>query len=233
MTSNNTLKGTLDQGNLTVSLNGVTLSPYKVANFTTGVDHILTLTAIGAGNSFAGLLFRLGGNANTTKALQVPTGDTDLQVAKVVCVAQQGVGGVTHTNNDGWSKKSIVLRLDEDAVDLPLDVTVVIQNDDVASIWYYSAYTLNAMGGNVTTVSTTSSNSSLVGNNTTSTTTTAGTQATTTTTTTSNRPSKFFIVSLVLLGTLCLISFMSMLSPFGSRRDCKTTTTTTEDEEGI
>lgn len=216
LTNNNTIKGTLDQGSITVSLNGVALSPSTAANFTAGVDHNLTLTATGSGNTFNGLLFRLGGSVNTKAALRVPSGDSELQVAKLVCIAQQGVGGVTHARSNDWTKKTIILRLNEDASDLPLDVTVVVQNDADASIWYYSAYTLNAVGGNVTKAPSSSSPRS----NTTST----SSPAMGTTSTPPTHPSKVFITSVVLLGILAVVSFMSMLPTLEWRLRSKSTT---------
>ena len=55
-------------------------------------------------------------------------------------MVQYGVGGLTHTNNEIKDTISGVLRLDEIADDLELDVTVVITNQNQESIYYYSSY---------------------------------------------------------------------------------------------
>jgi hypothetical protein len=213
------ISGNLHQGNFLVYLDGVVLAPGATANFSVGIPHNLTLTAVGAGNAFAGLLFRLGGDADTTKALQVPHGDTDLKVAELVCVQAEKAGGVTHKNNNGWTTKTVVLHLDGYASDLPLDVTVVVQNDNVASIWYYSAYTLNAVGGNVSAEIDNSPSSSLRGNSSSLLSPTAsGTDSQSTTTTS---PSKGLIVVVVLLALLSAASFANLVAQSGFRKPVK------------
>lgn len=123
----------------------------RTHDFTVGVDHTLTLQLIDdAGKQFRGFLFRMGrGFTNqfldTTDAL-APV-DLKSAVAYEHCVIGQGVGGLTHTNSDLKTNVTGILRMDEPANSLPLDVNVVIQNRGLVSEFYYQQFTLNAVAG--------------------------------------------------------------------------------------
>lgn len=120
-------------------------------DFTVGGNHTLTLRKIDDNAiSFRGFLFRLGtplGDAafDTTDALRRTTPDTS--VAFEHCVINQGVGGLSHANSNVKESVSGILRLDEPANDMPLDVTVVIQNRNGLSEFYYQRFFLNAVTG--------------------------------------------------------------------------------------
>jgi hypothetical protein len=89
---------------------------------------------------------------DTTVALS--SADANVQEALEACIVAQGVGGVTHADNDVKTGVSGVLRLDEVASNLVLDVTVVIENRNSVSTFFYSGYTIFLRGdvmGNVST----------------------------------------------------------------------------------
>lgn len=138
----------------------------NATDFTIGVNHNITLRRMmnnagdgddgegNAGKQFRGFLLRLGPpeeaedgavNLDTTDALD-RTSD-DVVVALEQCVLEEGVGGLSHTNNDLKDSVTGILRMDEMAKDLPLDVTVVIQNRNGISEYYYQRFFLNAVGG--------------------------------------------------------------------------------------
>jgi hypothetical protein len=127
--------GTLEQGSITVLLDGQPLTPGVAASFVVGQSHTLTLQR---STGYKGLLFRLPVG---TTALSPQTGDTNLQVA-MVCT-QLSVSGVTHTSNNVKTQSSMDFQVNSAASTMPLDVTVVISNNG-ASEFYYSPFILNA-----------------------------------------------------------------------------------------
>jgi hypothetical protein len=144
----NITTGLLQEFGLEVLLNGQVLSDANATDFVVGRDHLLTLRST-TGAIFRGLLFSLGAGdnrADTTDALDVaPESAAILRVASV-CIAED-VGGLTHVNNLGKTEAAGVLRMDEMDSNLILDVTVVIENRNDVSSFYYTQYTLNAVEG--------------------------------------------------------------------------------------
>ncbi|CAB9514094.1 expressed unknown protein [Seminavis robusta] len=149
-------KGALIDGGLHVSINGRVLVAGNATNeFAIQQDNALVLEALLDAAVFRGFLLRLGGSSalngtttntvDTTDALRVAEDDTDIQVSNNLCVATQGVGGLTHTDPEFKSKVTGILLMEELADNLPLDVTVVTQNRDGISEYYYSQYLLNAV----------------------------------------------------------------------------------------
>lgn len=156
---------------LQVTLNGTPLESSVTTPFVMGQDHTIALTATTMDATFKGFLLRLGtngeeenGGANmdsnstatttimTTDALQVVADDdtNNVKVAQTVCVMNEQVGGLTHTNNVPKTTIQGILRMDEVMADnnllvLPLDVTVVIRNQGSDSEFYYSQYLLQAV----------------------------------------------------------------------------------------
>ena len=120
-------------------------------DFTVGGNHTLTLRMMDdTATAFRGFLFRLGkplDNAafDTTDAFRRTTRDTS--VAFEHCVINEGVGGLSHANANVKESVSGILRLDEPANNMPLDVTVVIQNRNGLSEFYYQRFFLNAVTG--------------------------------------------------------------------------------------
>jgi hypothetical protein len=134
---------------ITVALNGELLDPTVAKDFMTGENHTLTITAKDA--PFLGFLARIEGSGDdmfldTTSAL---TSDSaDVQVAVSTCINVNRVGGVSHTNSNEKESVSAILNMDDPAAGLLLDVTVVIRNVDLEDVseWYFSRFTLNAVG---------------------------------------------------------------------------------------
>jgi hypothetical protein len=144
--------GPLGNGGLQVVLDDeIVLRSTQWTNFTVGEDHTLTLKTINdQGTPFRGFLFRLGPGDNsqvdTREALQGTTSDTS--VAENLCVVDQGVGGLTHTDSELKDTVRGILRMDRVATNMPLDVTVVIQNRNGLSEFYYQQFRINAVTGN-------------------------------------------------------------------------------------
>jgi hypothetical protein len=149
--ANNTQVGTtfLADFGINVKLNSEVLEPDTPTDFSTGVNHTLTIVANNA--PFLGFLARVEGSGDdvfldTTSALA--SNSTDVQVALSTCINVNRVGGVTHTSNDEKMSVSAILMMDEPVMDLLLDITVVVRNinsQDVSE-WYFSRYMLNAIG---------------------------------------------------------------------------------------
>jgi len=96
---------------------------------------------------FRGFLLRLGNNErnneriDTTVALS--SADENAKEAYAACVLAQGVGGITHRDSTLKSAVSGILRMDQaTTTGLQLDVTVVVENSNDSSIYYYSSYTI-------------------------------------------------------------------------------------------
>jgi hypothetical protein len=109
--------GTLTQGNITVLLDGIPLTPKASSSFTVGKNHTLTLHRV---TGFKGLLFRLGNVALGTLSpqdatlLSGTTSDPTLVSFASACV---GVDGVTHTSAEVKSQANAQLRIDTAASD--------------------------------------------------------------------------------------------------------------------
>ncbi len=134
----NVTNGTLAQGNLVVLLDGVALTPGVAAAFSTTQAHNLTLSGTGG---YKGLLFRLGVDSPT--ALTSAPTDFSLSLCGF-CLAEQ-VSGVTHTSNSVKTQSTAILSYATPTKNIPLDVTVVIQNSLQISIFYYTGFILNAV----------------------------------------------------------------------------------------
>jgi hypothetical protein len=135
--------GSLRDNRLIIEINGRELSTNSTLTLKSGVDHNWILVS-NSGAGFRGFLIRLDARTrgvDTTVALSSANGN--VQEAFTACIEVEGVGGLTHTDNA--LKTSVVgtLRLDEEASDLQLDVTVVMENRNGNSVYYYSAYQLN------------------------------------------------------------------------------------------
>jgi hypothetical protein len=132
-----TTSGILADGGFTVSLDGVPLTVGATSTFPLNTDTALTIS--GSAKTFRGFLMRLGETEAQTDGAFTVTG-TDIKNADV-CF---DVGGVTHTSNDDKTTVTATLNLDAIASDMPLDVTIVVQNSDGISDYYYSQFLLTA-----------------------------------------------------------------------------------------
>jgi hypothetical protein len=135
---NNPTTGSLADGGLSISLAGVTLAAGSTTTFPVSTDTVITVTS--TTKSFKGFLLRLGetGGVSTDAAWSF-TG-TNIQKAG----ACFDVGGVTHTNADSKTSISATLNLPTAATSMPLDVTIVIANNNGVSEYYYSQFILTA-----------------------------------------------------------------------------------------
>ena len=127
---------------------GETLVEGSTFELKAGVDYNVYLDSSN-GESYKGFLFRLESQdgVDTTAALSTVTDDALAQVAQNVCVQNEDVGGVTHTNNDPKMRSTAVMRMDEASSGMIFSVTAVIHNHDDESDYYFTEYTLNAVGG--------------------------------------------------------------------------------------
>jgi hypothetical protein len=121
------------------------------AEFEYGKPHFLTLSC-SSNAPYLGFLVRLASpvGIDTTAALTPFSDDKDTQVATDTCINIEGVGGLTHTNNDPKCKSQSILEMDEVAQGLILDVTVVVANKGFNSVYYSSQYILNAVTPKIT-----------------------------------------------------------------------------------
>jgi hypothetical protein len=139
--------GTLEAYNIDITLGDS--GPMKIGvplEFEYGRPHFLTLSC-SSQTPYLGFLVRLSspGGIDTTAALTLFSNDKDAQVATDTCINIEGVGGITHTNNDPKSFSQSILEMDEAAQGLILDVTVVVANAGLYSDFYYSQFILNAV----------------------------------------------------------------------------------------
>ncbi|CAB9514047.1 AAI [Seminavis robusta] len=137
------LTGPLSQDNIEFQLNGVALQPGVPFNIDIGADNRWRL--ITAGTFFRGFLVRLGrGSGNVDTRQSLATASLTAQVAEAACLDAYWVGGVTHNSNVLKNVEEGTLRVHLPSQNMPLDVTVVIQNRNGYSIYYYSGFTIHA-----------------------------------------------------------------------------------------
>ena len=140
--------GQLSDNGFEVRLNGDALQPGATRNVPViSEDYELTLATTIGGTFFRGFLIRIEGQdgVDTTEFLNVPDGAQDMVQVLPLCVNLEEVGGVGHTNNDQKTDITSLLRLAENAGNLTMDVTMVVQNRDDVSEWYNSRDFLNAI----------------------------------------------------------------------------------------
>ncbi len=141
--SRSIVTGSLDQGGFFVSLGGAKLVAGSTSSFTINTDTPLTIT--GTLKTYRGFIARLGGTGGVSTVTALSGGSSsDIQVA-FPCTGGEGVGGVTHTNNNDKSAITATLNLGAAASGMPLDVTVVVRNNRGVSEYYFSSFTLNAV----------------------------------------------------------------------------------------
>ena len=138
--------GPLSDHGLELRLDGTKLQAGVVSQIVVGTSYSLELVATTPTNTFRGFLIRLESpNVDTIEAMSVPENANGIQVSDYFCVNIEGVGGLTHTTSNDKTQVSGLLQVDETAMDLTLDVTVVVQNRPGVSEWYYSQFLLQAI----------------------------------------------------------------------------------------
>jgi hypothetical protein len=138
--------GSLSDGNFVVRIDGQVLTPNMPMDIPAGVDLSWEVTG---SDAFRGFLLRLdggSGNVDTTASLGPNPGQGGtVQVAENVCVDIYGVGGVTHRSRALQASASGRLIVDEVSQGMNLDVTIVVENRNQVSEYYYTGYVLNAV----------------------------------------------------------------------------------------
>lgn len=142
--------GPLSDNGFQVKLNGATLDSESQNDVPISeTAQQLQLVAAAENTFFRGFLVRIEGDGvDTTEYLDIAEGDEEIRIVSL-CVIVEGVGGVSHTNNDPKTEATALLRLPEVAMNLRMDVTMVVQNRDGQAEWYNSRYILNAGGATV------------------------------------------------------------------------------------
>ena len=68
-----------------------------------------------------------------------------MKVELTHCVDIENVGGVTHTDSNDKTKVTAILQMDEPALDMIMDITVVIANTGETSEFYHTLLSLHAV----------------------------------------------------------------------------------------
>jgi hypothetical protein len=124
--------GTLKTGGFTVSIDGAALTAGATTKAAIKKTHVVKVK----GKLFRGFNIRLG--VPITTGLVPVKGDSNTQ-PNYICLAYKGVG-ITHTNNHTKTTTSGNMILTTAHTKVPLDITIVVQNQGKKSIYYYSRY---------------------------------------------------------------------------------------------
>jgi Reeler domain len=130
--------GSLADGGLSVSLDGVPLIAGSTVAFPVGTSTGITVTS--SAKPFKGFLLRLGETGGVSTDAAFSFNSMDIQKAS----ACFDVGGITHMSKSAKTSVSATLNLPNAAAAMPLDVTIVIVNNETGSEYYYSQYFLTA-----------------------------------------------------------------------------------------
>ncbi|GAX21391.1 hypothetical protein FisN_28Lh083 [Fistulifera solaris] len=126
------LVGGLSKGNYVVSVGG---SPVVLDGTPIEVPLDFDIQVTADGTEFKGILIRVGGasvDQVTSADLTAPAG------------ACGDVGSVTHSDNSPKTVGTASVSLDA-AATLDVDISVVLENEDNVSTFYYSAFQINAV----------------------------------------------------------------------------------------
>jgi hypothetical protein len=126
--SENLFTGSLERGGFSVTIDDQT--PVDNTVTTNSRTIVVQVIANSDGLAFKGILIRVG-NATSDQVLP----GKDLQVADVC----GDVGSATHIDAEFKKVGAAIITLDDDAT-LNLDITVVEQNNDDVSAYWYSGY---------------------------------------------------------------------------------------------
>ncbi|CAB9514038.1 receptor-like protein kinase [Seminavis robusta] len=134
--------GSLEEGQLQFEVNGGSLAVGEPNEITVGDMHTWTLEI--TDGIYRGFLVRLGGGDSGVDTVESIKSDLDIVQPASACENFQ-VGGVTHTNAEDKTIIEGTLSVDAKSANMPLDVTVVIENTNGVSIYYYTGYQLTAV----------------------------------------------------------------------------------------
>ena len=140
------ITGSLADGGFSVSLAGAKLDKNTPFSFAVGAENNLTISGT---KSFRGFLVRLADTGVMTDSALTATGN-DVKVS-TVCTDAEGVGGVTHKSSIDKTTVTAILKLDSPAVRMPLDVTIVVENDGITdkSEFYHTRFLVTAVASPV------------------------------------------------------------------------------------
>jgi len=139
--------GPIEEGGFQISIDGEVLTTGTTFTISPGEDHTVTLETTSA-SFFRGFLIRIGETDVSTLGAINPAPDETLASVAAVC---SDVGGIGH--NSGIEKTSIngVIRFDEPASNMPVDVTVVVANRGNDSTFYFTSYSLTVSATSTST----------------------------------------------------------------------------------
>jgi hypothetical protein len=120
-------RGSLSDGGFNVTIDGQTPVGNKVTTNNLNFDVVVTADS----GFFKGILIRV---SNTGSDEVIPA---DPLTTATACGSR--VGSATHNSNSEKTSGTATIDLDDSAT-LNLDITVVVQNDDGKSIYYYMGY---------------------------------------------------------------------------------------------
>jgi hypothetical protein len=126
------INGTLKTGGFTVSIDGTALTAGATFKTTIKNTHVVTVK----GSLFRGFNIRLGVPISTGL---VPLKGDSLTQTNFYCPGVQAVG-ITHTTNSNKTTTSGDMVLQSAKTKVPLDITIVVQNRNKKSIYYFSEY---------------------------------------------------------------------------------------------
>lgn len=150
--------GTLDQGNVRINVEGNSLPLEKPFYLFAKQAAQLKIIAPFSGDGIRGVLIRLGhSNLHVNEAYDltstlspvpstnpIATEDKQIRLETTYCPLENAAG-LTHADNSPKYLIDGILQVDDVISDLTLDVTVVFQNRNGISEFYYSNYTLHVV----------------------------------------------------------------------------------------
>ena len=143
--------GSLEEASIEFAINGVPLVPGTPFDAPIGTPHTWSLDVKnrmvepgdGGDRPFRGFLVRLEGEDVDSGSAFITEGSDRFVGDAQRCDSQ--VGGVTHKENSEKWEVIGEFMLEEASEGMTLDVTVVIENRDSRSAYFYTGYTLNAV----------------------------------------------------------------------------------------
>ena len=153
-----TIQGTLADGSITVTMEPIvigdaartanqsrkvaTLSPESVILLDIDQEYRLCVNRLAG---YKGILLRWGRGSSGTDTTEIFESYDRNQVLESFYCAEAGVGGLTHRNNDMKFKTCVdIAPFTEEAISMPLDVTIVFRNSVGISEFYHSLFFINA-----------------------------------------------------------------------------------------
>jgi hypothetical protein len=153
--------GSLEEGGVSVMVNGATIGTDMTTTLQPmEMTDIQLMTNSTTSTGFRGFLIRVGiaeeegaegsaarqASTDLSSVLSVSEEAASIMQMNQLCPLQNAVG-LTHTNNEPKMSVTGTMETPETAMDLTLDVTVVMQNRDGVAEHYYTRYMMSVAGG--------------------------------------------------------------------------------------